>query len=271
MKTKQQKAIGFIAVLDILFAIFLLMSGAFDGIMSTVFYIFAFAIPIFMGFFTTREGNSDRDFLSFEGARLALPAIAPTVFAVILISLITSAIVSAITGKSNTVDLGGSLAMALITHALAPAILEEALFRYIPLRVMRGERWPKIILYSAIFFGLIHHSFFSIPYAFVAGAVFMLVDLIADSVWPSVIIHFVNNALSVLWMFFADSPALVWVSMAIVAALTVVSVIYVISNKDKYKKFKEEIMDFEGIKEAPPREVWILAILMLTLAIMELI
>lgn len=266
-----EKRIGFLAILDLVFIVFLVLSGSFSGILSTLFYILAFIIPICVGFYMTREESGNVDFLRLGGAREALPFIAPTIGTVMLVSFLTSLLIGLISGKDNSIDLGDSLILAILTHALAPAILEEALFRFIPMRAMKGERWPVIMLFSALFFALIHHSFFSIPYAFLAGLVFMLVDLIADSVWPSVIIHFLNNALSVILTFYADIPAVAYVAISALAALTAVSVIYIIYNKGKYEKIKEKMADIRSISFTFPKEALMLVIPMLILAVMELI
>ncbi len=266
-----EKHVGFLAILDVVFIVFLVFSGSFSGILSTIFYVLAFIVPICAGFYMTREGNGNTDFLRFKDSGMSLPFIAPTIGGVMLISFLTSLVIGLISGKDNGVDLGDSFIFAIITHALAPAILEEALFRFIPLRAMRGERWPVIMLYSALFFSLIHHSFFSMPYAFLAGLVFMLVDLIADSVWPSVIIHFLNNALSVILTFYSDIPAVAPVAILLLAVLAAVSVIYIICNKGKYEKIKEKMADIKSIKLTFPKEALLLVIPMLILAVMELI
>jgi membrane protease YdiL (CAAX protease family) len=109
------------------------------------------------------------------------------------------------------------------------------------------------------------------PYAFLAGLVFMLVDLIADSVWPSVVIHFLNNALSVVLVFYSDIPAVAYVAISVLAVLTAVSVIYIIRNKGKYEKIKEKMADIRSISFSFPREAFMLVIPMLILALMELI
>ena len=266
-----EKRIGFLAILDVVFIVFLILSGSFDGVLSTLFYILAFIVPICVGFYMTREENSNVEFIRLHGAREALPFIAPTIGGVMLISFLTSLLIGLMTGKNNAIDLGDSLILAILSHALAPAILEEAPFRFIPMRAMKGERWPVIMLYSALFFALIHHSFFSMPYAFLAGLVFMLVDLIADSVWPSVVIHFLNNALSVVLAFYSDIPAVAYVAISVLAVLTAISVIYIIHNKGKYEKIKEKMADIRSINFSFPREAFMLVIPMLILALMELI
>ncbi len=271
MDKTSEKRIGFLAILDVVFIVFLVLSGSFSGVLSTAFYILAFIIPVSVGFYKTREENKTEDFLGVKGVKTALPFIAPTIGAVMIISFLTSLLISLIAGKENTVDIGENLFLAIVTHALAPAIFEEALFRFIPMRAMRGERWAVTMIFSALFFALIHHSFFSMPYAFLAGLAFMLVDLVADSVWPSVIIHFLNNTLSVLLIFYSESALLPWITVSAIAILTAVSASYLLNNKHKYEKITENMADIKSIRFAFPGEILILAIPMLILAVMELI
>lgn len=271
MTSSSEKRIGFIAILDVAFVVFLVLSGSFNGFLSTLFYIFAFIFPMAVGFYKTREENSDSDFLGIHGVKTSLPFIAPTIGSVMLISFLTSLLIGLLAGKENTVDIGDSLFLAIITHALTPAILEEALFRFIPMRAMKGERWPVIILYSALFFSLIHHSFFSMPYAFFAGLVFMLIDLVADSVWPSVIIHFLNNTLSVLLIFYSDVTALPWIVISVILVLSAVSIFYILENKSKYEEILEKTADIKDVKLSLPKEGLMLVIPMLILAVMELV
>ena len=77
MSTESKKAIGFVAILDIIFIVFLSLSGSFSGLLSTIFYIFAFVVPIFMGYLTTRDENSDVEFLGIGAAKSTVPFIAP--------------------------------------------------------------------------------------------------------------------------------------------------------------------------------------------------
>ena len=98
----------------------------------------------------------------------------------------------------------------------------------------------------------------------------MLVDLICDSVWPSVIIHFLNNAFSVMFIFYSDLSYVRWIVIVLVAIFSIISMLYVVKNIGKYEKIKEKITGL-GDLEAPPKEVLILVIPMLILAVMELV
>ncbi len=269
MKIETRGPVAFLGFINLLFMLLLILSGSISGVLSTVIYIIAFLLPIILGFKSSADRNKDGDFLSFGGIKKAAPFVAPTILIVMGLSFLTSVIITAATGKTNDIDLGKSLILAILTHALAPAILEEALFRFIPLRVMKKERMIEIVLWSSVFFSLIHHSLFSMPYAFFAGAMFMIIDIYTGSIWPSVIIHFLNNALSVLFAFYGESTVFVGVALAVIIALTAVSIIYVVIKRESYREFMTKL--FAGKLELKPTgEVWLLSASMIAIAIMEL-
>ena len=271
MKFSSEKPKAYIAFLDILFVMILSVSGSIPGILSTIVYFLAFLVPIIIGYHGTAKNNNPRDFVSEFKISASAPFAFPTLASVMLLAFVTSAVITAITGKTNTVDLGDSVVTATILHALLPAILEEGLFRYIPMRAMKGERPLVVIIYTGALFALIHHSFFSLPYAFFAGAVFMLLDLMVGSVWPSVIIHFLNNLLSVLWYFYSGKEAFVPIVIASLTLLVAVSLALIIKNRKYYGERLRELLSPSDTKIEIPSEAWILTVPMLVLAILELI
>ena len=125
------------------------------------------------------------------------------------------------------------------------------------MKLLAIENVRVCVLISAILFALSHHSLFSVFYAFVAGVSFMLIDIISDSVIPSFIIHFLNNALSVLLTFYSGSAYLAPAVIGAVAALACGSLIYLfvirkrvaallserLVTKEKYR-FSYEILLF---------------------------
>lgn len=269
MKYDSEKSIEFVAILDVVFVILLMLSGSISGIMSSIVYVIAFIAPILIGFYFTRENNNYKDFLRIKGVEQSLAFVFPVIGAVMLLSFLTSFVIGLVSEKSNAIDLGDNLILAILSHALVTAVFEEALFRLIPMRAMRGKSFATVILYSALFFALIHHSFFSMPYAFVAGAVFMFIDLVFDSVWPSVIIHFLNNSLSVLLIFYGNSQLFLWITVGVIVVFTAIS-LFIIIKSSKYEKIREKITALKGMKLSPTNAVWILAIPMIFLAVMEL-
>ena len=139
MKFDSKGTVAFVAVLDMMFVLGLSLSGMISGFLSSVVYIIAFILPLAVGFKVSKEYNNDTDFLHFKGAERVLPFIAPTLLLIMGAAYLTSMVVTAATGRTNDVDLGTNVLLAVLYHALAPALLEEALFRYLPLRLMKKE------------------------------------------------------------------------------------------------------------------------------------
>ncbi len=234
-----ERKINRLAICYTMFLILLFLSGGLSGVMSEAVYFLAFLLPLFYGLYALKnEKTPIVKYLSLDscGVKFTLPLVFPTVALVMMVSVITSLLIKAITGAENRVDVGDSLILALLLHALLPAILEEALFRYLPMRMLAGHSKRVTVLFSAALFALIHHNLFSIPYAFLAGVIFMAIDLACDSVIPSVILHFINNALSVGMLVFADNPAFAPTVIILTAVLSVISVAVIFLNRKKYQE-----------------------------------
>jgi len=93
----------------------------------------------------------------------------------------------------------GVLVMELITTAMLPGIFEELTDRGLALRMFEGiEDEKTVIVLVALLFGLGHQNIVQTGYAFVGGLVFAYLALKTKSIFPGMIIHFMNNALSVI-------------------------------------------------------------------------
>lgn len=221
-----------------LFLVLLFLSGSINGILSDVVYYFAFVLPIGISLYLTRyDGGDFKKYLTIDshGVKRFLPLVFPIISVTIVVSIITSVIIYNLSGKTNDVDVGSSLIIALLTHALLPAVLEEAIFRYLPIKLIAPHSPRAAIIISAFFFSLAHADLFTIPYALVAGVMFMIVDLMCDSIIPSIVIHFINNALSVIMLFMTDSPFSVMGLYVIIGLLTIISIIIVRETKEDYE------------------------------------
>lgn len=87
----------------------------------------------------------------------------------------------------------------LLVMALVPAIGEEFFFRGILFRIF--ERWTgrqhAAVWLTSVLFALIHFQIFKvIPMAVLAG-VFAYLLSFTQSLWPGIVLHFLNNALVV--------------------------------------------------------------------------
>ena len=258
------EAVKIITFINLIFLILLLLSGSVSGIVGEVIRYAAFIIPIFIGFYSSRELQKKREakagiaegpdtLLSFDFGRFVrlLPLVSPLVLLIFTVSFITSLILTLIGAGSDAVENTDIIRMLLV-HALAPAFFEEALFRYIPMKLLApySKRW--CVLYSALCFSLIHCSLFQMPYAFVAGLVFMSVDIAFGSVWPSVILHLINNTASVVWMKYCSGMTASWIFIAVLLLLSLVSLVFIIKNRREYKELFASAFDKgDGFTSSP--------------------
>ena len=249
-----QNKINNLSLVYFLFLIMLFLSGTFSGVLSTVVYFLAFILPLAIGLYIAKDEKTEvRKYLTldYEGARRTLPIIAPAVSVVIILSALTSFVIYLVFGKTNNVDVGDAFIPAIIRHAMIPAVLEELLFRYLPMRLLLPHSRRYAVLISAFFFALIHHDLFVIPYAFAAGVIFMVVDIAVDSVIPSMIIHFINNLLSVSLLIFKDNPNFAPFIYIMLGLLTLLSLIDIIGGKYYQKRVAYAFAEGEKAKIPP--------------------
>jgi len=129
-----------------------------------------------------------------------------------LISIPLGSIVSSITANVMT-DLGLKLSEATVPTGFFPSlffiisrvffvpVLEEFLFRGIILERLRRYSDIFAAVVSALLFSIMHSSLQSIPFAFVCGLFFSFLAIYTGSPLSSMIVHTVNNFLSVLSLF----------------------------------------------------------------------
>lgn len=119
------------------------------------------------------------------------------------------------------------LLLNLITYAVLPALVEEFLYRGWILGALQpcGER--RALVLSALLFGLAHGNLTQLPFAFVLGLVFGYVYLLTGRLWVGMVIHFLNNALSVVVdgasLYLSENGVLV-LQMAVFAVAVVIGV-----------------------------------------------
>lgn len=95
--------------------------------------------------------------------------------------------------------LSGNIGAVLFVIALAPAVCEEMLFRGIILQSMKAKyRIGAAIGITAALFGIYHMSLIKLIPTALLGFVLCYVAYRADSIYPAMLMHFMNNAFSVV-------------------------------------------------------------------------
>ncbi len=234
-------AVKLFTVLILMFAVLLSVGASVGGIFGEIITYGAYLLPVVIGYLASRKMKYQREEerghyekeatlfgISGEGALTFLPVVIPTVAIAFLISFLMSLFLGVFGFESPAVE-DVPLVEMLAVHALLPAVLEELLFRFLPMKLLLpySKRW--CIILSSLYFAFVHMSLFQIPYALFAGVIFIAVDIICDSVWPSIIMHLVNNAASVLWIkYSSDSDfALAYCVVLALAALLSLLVIFI--------------------------------------------
>ena len=169
-----------------------------------------------------------------EKMRTILPCMPWIVLATVLTALLCSLLMRVVGIEVAPIE-ETSLWRALLSHAVVPAVLEECFFRYLPLVLLKRGKPRTLVLISSLFFALAHLSLYQIPYAFVAGVLYMLVALYTESILPCVLLHFFNNALSVLMMLYGD-VAIFGILLGVLCALTLaLSLIVLLRRRGEYR------------------------------------
>jgi membrane protease YdiL (CAAX protease family) len=93
---------------------------------------------------------------------------------------------------------------SLLTIAIVPAIIEEALFRGGLQQLL--VKWSKSpwtgIIITSIIFSAIHISFYGFLSRFMLGMVLGLIFQYTQNLWLNILMHFINNGISVTALYF---------------------------------------------------------------------
>lgn len=126
----------------------------------------------------------------------------------------------------DTTTFGGFIA-GFFCICVMPAIVEESIFRGVILRSFSQKNMWKGIVISSALFSLMHGSAQQTAYQFVVGAILALVAIKTNSIIPSVILHMLNNAVSLVLMFFSyDMQVTILTYSAFPAFLAVCGFVY---------------------------------------------
>lgn len=98
----------------------------------------------------------------------------------------------------------GDYIFSMITIAIVPAIIEEALFRGGIQQILVkwiGNPWTGIII-TSIIFSAIHVSFYGFLARAMLGIVLGLIFHYTKNLWLNIFMHFINNGISVTALYF---------------------------------------------------------------------
>ncbi len=134
------------------------------------------------------------------------------VIGAVFVGLLLTAITSFIFKESgeNAVEgmeafIGDSFVVTLLVVALTPAICEELFFRGYVFTAMEGKlKYVNAILVSSAIFGVYHMSIVKFFTTAFLGMVICYVAHKSGSIFPGMIMHFTNNALSCVTLYYPE-------------------------------------------------------------------
>lgn len=113
-----------------------------------------------------------------------------------------------------------------ISMAVVPAIIEEFAIRGVVLQPLRRYGDGFAIVASALIFSIMHGNMVQIPYTVVGGLYWGFLTVATGSIWPSIILHFINNFYSVVILAVSSNFGDNWSFVAVI----IMMVLFIISG-----------------------------------------
>lgn len=137
-------------------------------------------------------------------------------FLIMYFSSIWSALLSLIGYKFSSSTSSYSVLefiLSVLLIGLLPAICEETTHRGLVLNGMKHNGGIRAIVLTGLLFGLMHFNIVQFGYAFLVGMIFCIVTMVSRSIIPAMIMHFMNNFLS---LFISYSINSTWLKNGVV-------------------------------------------------------
>ena len=143
--------------------------------------------------------------------------------------------------------------ITIVSTAVVPALLEEFAIRGVILQPARRYGMAFAIISSSVIFGIMHGNLIQAPFAFIVGMCFAFFAIKCDSLWIGVILHFINNAFSVIIGYLSEkmSEATLNLTYYIIIGVVVLAgiacfVILLVTDKQFFKKTEGNIAGEEA-------------------------
>lgn len=167
-------------------------------------------VPLAVVLYTKKDirltyGFYNTGVISFLGALFVILGMYPINIAVsyVLISLFPTSADNVVTTFSTIMD--GNIVGVFFVIAVTPAVCEEMLFRGLIYHSMKERyRASVAIAIVAVLFGVYHMSLVKFIPTGLLGLVLCYVVHKTGSIYPSMMMHFINNALSVLVTYYPE-------------------------------------------------------------------
>ena len=187
-------------------------STEFSYLFQTLYSIFLVGGPFFLlGLIANKKGHGTVGSMPLGKPRYAkyLPVIIIGAFGICLLGNIITSYIDFIIEKIIGMELvmpempptpktPMGIFLNILSTAAVPALIEEMALRGIVMQPLRRYGDWYAIICSSLIFGLMHCNLVQIPFAFIAGIAIGYAVIVTESLWTGVIIHFCNNAFSVV-------------------------------------------------------------------------
>ncbi len=178
-------------------------------ILYNLFYMLSFMLPV--PFFMLISGKKQGEPICFEvrfPRHFVLMAVA-SVGMVLAAGQINSLLIAPFAGEDTSTDMildmispdkGYMVVLVFIMIVIVPAFCEEFLFRGLILGNLLPYGKGIAVVGSALLFAAMHQNFGQFLYTFAAGICMGLLYAESRSIWPSTLVHMLNNLLSFVQM-----------------------------------------------------------------------
>lgn len=235
-------------------------SGPFSGIVSAMFEVLSYGLPIVVYFFMFRN-EEGHEFLKLKPVSLSTLGIAILIAVLSMPVLMLFSAISTLFFENNVTKYfelmsGEPLSIMLLRLALIPAVMEEILFRGVIFSTMKNLSLKKACFLTGFIFALCHLSPQQFLYAFLGGTFFAYMVYITDSIIPSILTHLTINSMQVLTFslssnietgaevsIFNSILSLFLLSLPVIPVISVLLLILSKKNPKKAKKLKLQIED----------------------------
>lgn len=135
--------------------------------------------------------------------------------------------------------------LSAVVIAVIPALVEEFAYRGVVFSLLRPFGETFTVLTTAVMFGLMHGNIMQIPFAFMVGFVLGTVLIRTGSIWITVLLHFLNNFISVLLETLTDTlpeiyaPFITGAWLILSAAVFAVGMIMLSAKGERFFKFNK--------------------------------
>ncbi|MBD5517758.1 MAG: CPBP family intramembrane metalloprotease [Lachnospiraceae bacterium] len=161
------------------------------------------AVPLFLVIYTKRDVKETYGFAYTKAADYLGSAV--LIVGAYLVNLVIAVGLTSLfpesTGNVEAVFediMSGNVLAVFSVIALAPAVCEEMLFRGVIMHSLKAKyRVPSAIAITAALFGLYHMSLVKFIPTGLLGLLLCLVVWKTGSIYPAMLMHFINNAISV--------------------------------------------------------------------------